>query len=359
MRKYTFGKTTTQEAVVIKHVVLITIICLLIPVFVSHNSLKAAAEEPAAGDLWPEIQPYKTGYLQVSKRHNIFYQLGGNPKGKPVMFLHGGPGGGCTPYNFRYFNPGKFHIILHDQRGSGKSTPYAELKGNTTQNLVEDIEKLRKHLKLGSVILFGGSWGSTLALAYGETYPQNVKGMILRGIFTASQREIDHFYHGGTALYFPEHYQKLTALVEHPGEQNLPAQLLKKLQSEDPGVREKYAHAWARYEGKVAFLEISDQMIDYFLKNWNPYAFSLLESYYMANNCFLAEGQLLQNADKLKDIPIIMVNGRYDVICPPITAYRLHQKLPKSKLIIVEKAGHVAMEPGIQRELVSAVKQFE
>jgi proline iminopeptidase len=323
------------------------------------GNAKKNKQETAENKPWPALEPYKTGYLQVSKIHNIFYQLGGNPNGKPVIFLHGGPGGGCTPENFQYFNPEQFHIILHDQRGCGKSTPYGELKENNTQNLVADVEKLRKYLNLGPVILFGGSWGTTLALAYGETYPQNVKGMILRGIFTASKREIDHFYHGGTALYFPEHYQKLTALVGHPGEQNLPAQLLEKLKNRDPAVREKYARAWACYESKVSFLEIQDQVIDYFLKKWNPYAFSLLESYYMLNNCFLEEGQLLQNADKLKDIPIILVNGRYDVICPPITAYRLHQKLPKSKLIIVEKAGHSSIEPGIQRELLLAVKQFE
>jgi len=325
----------------------------------SSGNAKENKQETTGVKPWPAIKPYKTGYLHVSKIHNIFYQLGGNPNGKPVMFLHGGPGGGCTPENFMYFNPEKFHVVLHDQRGCGKSTPYGELKENNTRELVEDVEKLRKHLNLGPVILFGGSWGSTLALAYGETYPRNVKGMILRGIFTATKREIDHFFHGGTALFFPEPYERLTSLVEHPVEQNLPAQLLEKLQSEDPAVREKYARAWARYEGKVAFLEVPDLAIEFFLKKYNPYAFSLIENHYMANNCFLEEGQLLQNVDKLKDIPIILVNGRYDVICPPITAYRLHQKLPKSKLIIVEKAGHSSMEPGIQRELILAVKQFE
>lgn len=346
-----------------KKTLLITIVSvlmlMLMPSCQPSADAKENKQESAEGKPWPAIEPYKTGYLQVSKIHNIFYQLGGNPNGNPVMFLHGGPGGGCTPENFKYFNPEKFHVVLHDQRGCGKSTPYGELKENNTRELVEDVEKLRKHLSLGPVILFGGSWGTTLALAYGETYPQNVKGMILRGIFTATKKEIDHFYHGGTALFFPEPYEKLTAQVEHPGEQDLPAQLLEKLQSEDPAVREKYARAWARYEGKVAFLEVPDQVIEFFLKKWQPYAFALLENYYMTNNCFLEEGQLLQNADKLKDIPIILVNGRYDVICPPITAYRLHQKLPKSKLIIVEKAGHSSIEPGIRRELILAVKQFE
>lgn len=343
----------------IKKIVLITFICMLVALFACRESPKETPQETAKSDLWPEIQPYKTGYLRVSELHEIFYQLGGNPKGKAVMVLHGGPGVGCTPRYFRYFNPEKFHVILHDQRGSLKSKPYAELKENTTQNLVEDIEKLRKHLNLGPVILFGGSWGSTLALAYGETYPQNVKGMIMRGIFTATKQEIDHFYHGGTANYFPENYKKLTALVEKPEEKNLPAKLLEKLQSPDPGTREKYAKAWATYESKIAFLEIPDQDIENFFKNWNPYAFSLIENYYMANNCFLEEGQLLRDAEKLADIPIIMVNGRYDLVCPPITAYKLQQKLPESRLIIAEKAGHWAGELSIQRELLKAAKEFE
>jgi proline iminopeptidase len=320
---------------------------------------KEAGERPAQGKLWPQITPYKTGYLQVSDLHKIFYQLGGNPNGKPVMVLHGGPGSGCYPTLFRYFNPGKFHIVLHDQRGSGKSRPYAELKENTTWHLVEDIEKLRKHLDLGKVILFGGSWGSTLALAYAETYPQHVNGIIMRGVFTSTKEEIDHFFHGGTAAFFPEKYRKLKALVDHPEKKNYPAQLLKKLQSPDPKIREKYARAWAVYESKLALLDMPDQRIERFLKFWNPYAFALIENYYMANGCFFKEGQLLQNAHKLADIPIIMVNGRYDMICPPITAYKLHKKLPKSRLIIAEKAGHSESDPPVQRELVKAAKEFE
>jgi proline iminopeptidase len=323
------------------------------------SSAGAVTGGAGSGELWPEIKPYKTGYLQVSELHQIYYQLGGNPNGKPVMVLHGGPGGGCTPFYFRYFNPEIFHIILHDQRGCGQSKPYAELRENTTPDLVEDIEKLRKHFNLGPVLVFGGSWGSTLALAYGETYPQNVNGMILRGIFTATKREIDHFYHGGTALYFPENYQRLTALVEEPGKPNLPAQLLEKLQSKDPAVRERYARAWDRYESKIAHLEIPDLDIDVRIKKWNPMAFALLENYYMANGCFFKEGQLLDQVDKLKNFPIIMVNGRYDMLCPPLTAYRLQEKLPKSRLFIIERAGHSAREPGIQRQLVLAAEEFE
>ena len=313
----------------------------------------------ASTELWPELKPYETGYLEVSDLHKIYYQLGGNPKGKPVMVIHGGPGVGCSPEMFRFFNPEKFHIILHDQRGAGQSKPYAEIKENNTQHLVQDIEKLREHLKLGKVVLFGGSWGSTLALAYAETYPQNVSGMILRGVFTASRDEIDHFYHGATARYFPENYEMLLQYIDNPEKKNYPEQLFNKIKNSDPGVQKKYILAWAKYEIKMALLSISDSRVDEILKNWNPYDFALLENYYMANNCFLEEGQLLNNAGKLKDIPITIVNGRYDVICPPITAYRLHKKLPKSKLFIVEKAGHSANAEPLLSVLINAIKKFE
>jgi proline iminopeptidase len=313
----------------------------------------------ASTKLWPELKPYKTDYLKVSELHKIFYQLGGNPEGKPVMVIHGGPGGGCSPDMFRFFNPQKFHIILHDQRGAGQSKPYAEIKENTTQHLVEDIEKLRRHLNLGKVILFGGSWGSTLALAYAETYPQNVSGMILRGIFTGSKEEIDHFYHGATARYFPENYERLLQYIDNPEQMNYAAQLLIKIQSPDPEVRKKYALAWGKYEIKMAALNIPDRVVDDIFKEWNPYDFALFENYYMANNCFLEEGELLNNAHRMEDIPAVIVNGRYDVICPPITAYKLHKKLPKSELIIVERAGHSASAEPLRSVLVNAVKQFE
>ncbi len=317
------------------------------------------ANKQVQAKLWPELKPYKTDYLKVSGLHEIFYQLGGNPKGRPVMVIHGGPGGGCSPDMFRFFNPVKFHIILHDQRGAGQSKPYAEIKENTTAYLVEDIEKLRTHFGLGKVLLFGGSWGSTLALAYAETYPQNVSGMILRGVFTGSKEEIDHFYHGGTARYFPENYEKLLQYIDNPETKNYPAQLLEKIQSSDPATREKYAKAWAAYEIKMSVLQIHDRVLDDIFKEWNPYDFALLENYYMQNNCFLEEGQLLNNAGQLKGIQMTIVNGRYDVICPPVTAYKLHKKLPHSKLIIVERAGHSASAEPLRSVLVNAVKEFE
>ncbi len=313
----------------------------------------------STSSLWPETKPYRTGHLKVSPIHEIYYQLGGDPKGQPVMVLHGGPGAGCTPADFRYFNPDRFHIILHDQRGAGQSRPSGELRENTTQALVEDIEKLRAHLGLGKVILFGGSWGSTLALAYAESYPQNVGGIVLRGVFTATKDEIDHYYHGGTARFFPDAHAALLQCIDRPAERNYASQLLEKLQSGDAAVRTRCALTWARYEAKIAFLEIDDRTLDGALEHLDPRVFSLLENYYMAHACFLGEGQLLADASKIAHIRTIIINGRYDTVCPPLTAYRLHQKLPNSTLVIVERAGHVASEPGIQAELVKAMKSFE
>jgi proline iminopeptidase len=311
------------------------------------------------GGPWPPLAPYRTGYLRVSPQHEIFYQLGGNAQGLPVMFLHGGPGAGCSMNDFRYFNPEKFHVVLHDQRGCGQSRPYGELLDNDTQHLVADIEALRRHLGLGKVLLFGGSWGSTLALAYAETYPENVAGMILRGVFTASREEIDHFYHGGAGKFFPETYALLQKAIDRPQAHNYPQQLLVKLRSPDPALRQKAAQAWVRYESKLAFLKMSDDEIDKWLQGYNPFAFALLESHYMANRCFLKEGQLLDHAGRIAAIPAVIINGRYDVICPPYTAYRLHGKMAKSRLVIVDASGHSTSEAGIREALLRAVWEFE
>lgn len=333
--------------------VLVTILLVF-----GHFSIHANDNE---GKLWPPTQPYKTGYFKTDDTHELFYQLGGNPKGKSVMVLHGGPGGSCSPFDFRFFNPDKFHVLLHDQRGSGESKPFAELKNNTTWDLVEDIEKLRKHFKMGKVILFGGSWGSTLALAYAEKYPQNVNGLVLRGVFTSTKAEIDHFYHGGIAKYYPEVFEKLKSVIPQPDKMNYPAQLLKELKKEDPAIREKYTVAWAGYEIKLASLHMPDEQLTYVLNMYKTklYAFALFENYYMANLCFFKEGQLLNNAHKLKGIPTYIVQGRYDLICPPTTAYKLYKKIPGSKLIFAEKAGHWTREPTVQENLVKAIKELE
>ena len=309
--------------------------------------------------LWPEIEPYQIGYLKVSDLHEIYYELCGNPKGKPVFVLHGGPGGSCSPYMRRFFNPQKYLIVLHDQRGAGKSKPYAETKENTTQLLVKDIEQLRNHLKLDKIILFGGSWGSTLALAYGEAFPQNVSAIVLRGVFAGTKSEIDHFYHGGVRTFFPDVYDKFIRSLENPDEQTIPSYILAKIQNADSTEKTKYSRIWAEYEIKISGLEIPDEELKQALKGFNPLAFGLLENYYMANNCFLEEGQLINNAFRLTNIPIIMVNGRYDMICPPVTAYELASRLPDAKLIIAERSGHWMGEKPIEKELLKAMIELE
>ncbi len=310
-------------------------------------------------ELYPDTEPFKTGYLKVSDVHEIYYELCGHPSGKPVMILHGGPGGGSYPELRRYHDPKKYLIVLHDQRGAGRSKPYCELRENNTQNLVEDVEKLRRHLKLGKVQIFGGSWGSTLGVAYTEAYPENVSALVIRGVFTATQRELDHFYHGGVSTHYPEVFAKLQSILPHPEEQNYPEQLLEMLRSDDPQLRRSTAHAWAAYEIRLSRLEISDAEVTKMLERWDPYDFALIENYYMANNCFLEEGRLLRDARKIQHVSTFIVQGRYDVICPPINAYRLHNALPNSRLIIVEASGHSAGDPRARTALIDITKSLE
>ena len=308
--------------------------------------------------LWPEIQPFKTGRLKVSDLHELYYELCGNPDGKPVFVLHGGPGGSCSPYMRRFFNPETFLIVLHDQRGAGRSTPFAEIRENTTRHLIADIEQLRKKLDLDQIILFGGSWGSTLALAYGETYPERVSGMILRGIFTATRQEIDHFYHGGVKLFFPGVYNEFIIKTGNTSGKDMPAYLLEKIQQGDSLEKQRYSRIWAEYELLISSLELPVQELERIMQDFNPLAFGLLENYYMAHQCFLREGELLEGAHKL-DMPIFLVNGRYDMICPPVNAWRLHERLPNSKLIIAEQSGHWMGEDNIELELLKASQTFE
>jgi proline iminopeptidase len=313
--------------------------------------------------LWPEIEPYETGYLAVSGKHEIYYELCGNPRGKPVFVLHGGPGAAVTPYYRRFFDPQIFHIVLHDQRGTGRSRPYLELEENTTQHLVEDIEKLRVHLGLDKIIIFGGSWGSTLGLAYGETYPENVSGMILRGIFTATADEMDHYYCGGAGYFFPEAYAKLREAAPEDSPCVSPESLSRAIIEGDEEERKRLSIAWVGYESGIAHLEPGhfDGERGWANMLWRHVMLSLsvIENYYMANRCFLEEGELLENAHRLADIPVILVNGRYDMICPPVFAYRLHQRIPNSKLVIAEKSGHSMNEKEIERALLEAVREFE
>lgn len=325
--------------------------------------LSLAACLPPPGDppgrsetgLYPEIEPFETGRLKVSEIHELYYELSGNPEGIPVIGLHGGPGGSSSPWMRRLTDPSKFLVVLYDQRGAGKSTPSGDLRENDTGALVRDIDRLRDHLGLGKVVLFGGSWGTTLALAYAETHPENVSALVLRGVFTAARDEIDHFYHGGSAIHFPDAFADLLSALPDPERRPLPAYMLELIQGSEGEERLRYCRAWARYEATMATLQITDAFRER-MKKWvegeGVCTFSLFENHYMANGCFLEEGQLLKDAGRLAGIPTYIVQGRYDVICPPRTAWRLHRAIPGSTLVLADAAGHSGSEPETERALV-------
>jgi proline iminopeptidase len=334
--------------------------CALASLFVLLLLIAGCGSEPERSEtgLWPMIEPFETGYLKVSDVHEIYYELSGNKDGIPVFGLHGGPGGNSSPYMRRFFDPEKYFIVLHDQRGAGKSKPYGELEENDTWVLVEDIERLREHLGLEKVVLFGGSWGATLALAHAEKHPQHVSGLVLRGVFTATDREIDHFYHGGAAAFFPDVYERFLAQLPDPDRRPLPQYLYELIRDSEPPERDEYAMAWAKYEVRMAALDLPDEAVDAIFEEEDPYSFALFENYYMANRCFLEEGQLLRDAHLLEGIPTYIVNGRYDTVCPPRAAYELHKMIPGSVITIAEASGHWMGEPNIERELVRIFEEL-
>jgi proline iminopeptidase len=308
-------------------------------------------------DLWPEISPYNVEYLKVSEIHELYLEEVGNPQGKPVLMIHGGPGGGCSPIMRQFFNPEVYRVILFDQRGANRSKPYAETRENNTQVLVEDIEKIRKHLNIEKMMLVGGSWGSTLALAYAESHPDRVTEMVLRGIWTATREEIDHFYHGGVYNIFPDAYTELMRSLPDSTIRPLPGYLYELLTGRDEKLRKSIAQAWLKYEWKISMIHADTMNINHWLEHNDPYAFSLIENYYMAHQCFLYENQLWENLDKIKSIPTIIINGRFDIPCLLKTAYKLHHALPQSEMVIVEEAGHSG--PGIMNATTRAIRKFE
>ena len=310
-------------------------------------------------DLYPTIEPYNEGKLKVSELHTIHYEQSGNPQGKPVIFLHGGPGGGISPMYRQYFAPQLWRIIIFDQRGCGQSTPYAELEENTTWDLVSDIEKLRQHLEIDRWVVFGGSWGSTLALAYSQTHPDRCKGLILRGIFMLRPSEIRWFYQEGANNIYPDAWQEYLKPIPVEERDDMLSAYYRRLTSEDRQVRLEAARAWSVWEASTSKLIPSAISKERFGMAAFAEAFARIECHYFVNRGFIErENQLLANIDRIRSLPGIIVQGRYDVVCPMITAWELHQAWPEAELNVIADAGHSVSEPGIKNALIEASDRF-
>lgn len=309
-------------------------------------------------DLYPAIQPYATQQLKVDERHRLYVEESGKRDGIPVLFLHGGPGAGCEPYHRCFFDPEKYRIILFDQRGCGRSTPHADLIGNTTWDLVADIEHIRNHLGIQRWLLFGGSWGSTLALAYAQTHPERVTGLILRGIFLCRDEEIDWFYQQGASRVFPDYWRDYLAPIPESEYDNLLLAYHRLLTGENELKRMAAAKAWSVWEGRTANLLPNDLVVDFFSEPRTAMSIARIECHYFVNQAFLRPNQLLEDAHKLADIPGVIVQGRYDLICPMTSAWELHQAWSGSELRVIPDAGHSAAETGIRQALVEATDRF-
>lgn len=310
--------------------------------------------------LYPAIEPYESGMLDVGDGHSLYWELSGNPTGKPVVFLHGGPGGGSSPEHRRQFNPDKYKILVFDQRGCGKSTPYASLDNNTTWDLVDDIEKLRTQVaKVDKWQVFGGSWGSTLALAYAEKYPERATELVLRGIFLFDQSEIDWMYKpGGASAIYPDKFAEFRDYIPEDERGDMVAAYRKRLTSDDSKVQLAAAQAWSKWEGDIVTLLPSPETIEHFTDPHMAVAVARIENHYMASRGWFEDGQLIREAGKLKGIKGVIVQGRHDSCTPPLAAWRLKQAWPAVELNIIADAGHLFSEPGITDGLVRATDKF-
>jgi proline iminopeptidase len=306
--------------------------------------------------LYPPLEPFDKGHLQADDIHSLYHEQSGNPSGVPVVFLHGGPGGGSNPKHRQFFDPKHYRIIIFDQRGAGKSTPLGELRNNTTELLVSDIELLRKHLKIERWHVFGGSWGSTLALAYAIEHPDRVLSMTLRGIFLMQEREIKWFLYGMKST-FPEAWHDFAAPLSAAERKDILGVYHKQLTHPDRNIHLPAAKRWSAYESACARLIPKIEAEEESAED-HAYAIARIECHYFVHNKFKPDNHLIANIGKIRHIPAVIVQGRYDVICPPETAYELHQSWPEAKFIIVPDAGHSASEPGITHELVTAMNGF-
>jgi proline iminopeptidase len=310
-------------------------------------------------ELYPAIEPYHTETLQVSELHTLYLEQVGNPAGKPVVFLHGGPGGGIDPIYRRYFNPEAWRIVLFDQRGCGRSTPHAELRQNTTWDLVDDIETIRMHLGIETWVVFGGSWGSTLALAYSQTYSASCSGLILRGIFLLRPKELRWFYQEGASYLFPDAWEEYLKPIPVDKRGDLIAAYYHRLTNPDRQIRLEAALAWSIWEASTSKLLPDPDLQQKFGESQFADAFARIECHYFVNKGFLnPDDQLLTQCDRIRHIPTVIVQGRYDVVCPMVSAWELHQALPKAEFIVVPDAGHSMTEPGIRSALIDATDRF-
>ena len=310
-------------------------------------------------ELFPNIEPFNTFSLPVSDLHTIYVEESGNKNGKPVIFLHGGPGGGVDPKYRRYFDPEKWRIIMFDQRGCGKSTPFAELEENTTWNLVSDIEKIRNHLSIDKWVVFGGSWGSTLSLAYSQTHPDSCKGLILRGIFLVRKKELDWFYQEGASNIFPDRWESFLEPIPVEKRDNLMQAYYEVLTGEDHSKKIEAAKAWSTWEGSTVKLLEDENFISDFSDDKFAEAFARIECHYFMNNCwFNSDNHLIENMHKIKHIPGVIIHGRYDIVCPVIQAWDLHKAWPEADLHIIPDAGHSIFEDGIKNKILEYTDRF-
>ena len=309
------------------------------------------------GDLFPEIGPYETGYLPLTGVHVMYWEQVGNPRGRPVLFLHGGPGAGAGAVHRRFFDPGFWRVVIFDQRGAGRSRPLGSLVQNTTPDLVGDIERLREHLGIERWLLFGGSWGSTLALAYAQAWPSRVAGCVLRGVFLGRPDEVQWFLYG-LAAFFPDAHATFAGFLPEEERDDLLGNYLRRLSDPDPAVHMAAARAWSIYEGSCSTLLPSPDTVASFAQDRTALGLARIEAHYFANGLFLPPQGLLAGMHRIGHIPAEIVQGRYDVVCPPRTAFELAAAWPAARLTIVPDAGHSALEPGIRRGLVTAVERF-
>ncbi len=309
-------------------------------------------------ELYPLVEPFAQHRLAVSELHTLYVEECGNPKGVPAVFLHGGPGAGCEPYHRSLFDPDRYRVVLFDQRGAGRSTPHAELRENTTWDLVGDIERIREMLGIERWLVFGGSWGSTLALAYAETHPERVSALVLRGIFLCRPAEIHWFYQEGASWIFPDHWQEYLAPIAEDERGDLLHAYYRRLTGDNEIARMAAAKAWSGWEGRTITLLPNRSVVDHFTDPHTALSLARIECHYFVNDAFLRPNQLLKHAFRLAEIPGVIVHGRYDVVCPMKSAWDLHKVWPNADLQVIGDAGHAASEPGIRSALIAATDRF-